>query len=76
MMKRDPIADRPTMEEDDSPVTMTYTDIEANDLQHVTPRWFRHVVRWTSPAWYIFLAFLLLVFIYCIIALAFSRDKA
>lgn len=55
---------------------MSYTSIEANDFRHVVPRWYRLLIRWTSPAWYLFILFLLAAFIYCIIVLAFTKDKA
>lgn len=40
------------------------------------PNWYRRLVKWTSPAWYLFLLYTVLMLIGICIYLAFCKDKA
>lgn len=40
----------------------------------VTPKWLRHVIRWTSPAWYLFLVYCVLALLYMLLYLAFTDE--
>lgn len=43
-------------------------------MSQLSPTWVKEVIRWTSPAWYIFLLVMAFALAYAIILLAFSKD--